>query len=90
MINAFKEVEDSLAEINFRQQSEATLQKSVDYSRKNDAIAKARYKEGVASYLEIVDAALQKSQAELNLVDQRTQLLLSMSTLVKAMGGYWN
>jgi len=90
VINAFKEVEDSLAEINFRQQSEATLQKSVDYSRKNDAIAKARYKEGVASYLEIVDAALQKSQAELNLVDQRTQLLLSMSTLVKAMGGYWN
>ena len=59
------------------------------YSDKTFKISTARYREGIAGYLEIVDAAIEKSKAETVKVDYQTQLLIDRVLLIKALGGYW-
>ena len=90
VLSAFKEVEDVLVDLKNREIVQKNVSDALLLSDKGYQIAIERYKEGVASYLEIVDASIQRTQSELTNVDQRTQLLVGRSSLVKVLGGYWD
>ena len=90
VINAIKEVEDILVDLKNRESSQSNIDNSLIYSDKNYSIAIERYNEGISSYLEIVDAFIQKSQSQLASADQSTQLLIGRVNLIKALGGNWN
>jgi outer membrane protein, multidrug efflux system len=90
VINAIKEVEDILIDLNDREAAQLNVDDAVTFSGKNYRIATARYNEGISNYLEIVDAFIQKSQSELTSADQSTQLLVGRVNLIKVLGGYWN
>lgn len=89
VLAAFKEVEDLMVDLKNREDTQKNVEQAYVLSNKTFKVSTSRYKEGIASYLEITDAALQKSQIELMRADQQTQLLIARTTLVKALGGYW-
>jgi NodT family efflux transporter outer membrane factor (OMF) lipoprotein len=89
VLSAFKEVEDLMVDLKNREETQKNVEQAYLLSNKTYKVSTSRYKEGIASYLEITDAALQKSQIELMRADQQTQLLVVRTTLVKALGGYW-
>lgn len=89
VLSAFKEVEDILVEIRNREDSLEHIKNNLTYSNKTYSIATAKYKEGIANYLEIADAAIEKSKAETAEIDMQSKLLINKVLLIKSLSGYW-
>ena len=89
VLSAIKEVEDALVAIKNRELAMNNVQNNLLYANKTYDISTARYKEGIASYLEIVDSAIEKSKAESLEIDFQSELLVNRVRLIKALGGYW-
>jgi multidrug efflux system outer membrane protein len=53
------------------------------------SIAEQRYRSGVSSYLEVLDAQRQLFGAQLGLVQTERQYLVSTVDLYRALGGGW-
>jgi len=86
---AFKDVEDSLAQIRFRrEQRDAMTQATVD-ARKATTIARARYDAGAVTYLEVVDAERTQLQYEREDVQVGGEQMMAAVRLIKALGGGW-
>jgi len=89
VIQAFREVSDSLVEHRkrkeFRVQQEALATASRDASR----LANMRYTGGVTSYLEVLDSERQLFDAELGVVRTYRDELIAIVRLYKALGGGW-
>jgi multidrug efflux system outer membrane protein len=86
---AFGEVEDSLAGIRHLVDQGAAQERAVANARRAAELAGDRYRSGIVSYLEVVDAnreALQSERANTQLVGLR---LISAVQLIKALGGGW-
>ncbi len=87
---AFGEVENSLADIRFLSDQAAAQQRAVASARRAAGLAADRYRSGMVSYLEVVDAnreALQAERARAQLTGQR---LIASVQLIKSLGGGWN
>jgi len=86
---AFREVADALVAYRrtreFRSEQEALTASLMEYSR----LSTLRYRGGVASYLEVLDAETKLFSAELDLARARRQELLAVVQLYKALGGGW-
>ena len=89
IIQAFRDVGDSLVEYRkrreFRLQQEALVISSRDAAR----LADIRYTGGVTSYLEVLDSQRQLFDAELELVRANRDELLAIVRLYRALGGGW-
>ena len=86
---AFGEVENSLAGIRYLDQESSAQARAVKNARRAADLATERYRSGLVSYLEVVDAsreALQAERADAQLTGQR---LAASVQLVKALGGGW-
>jgi NodT family efflux transporter outer membrane factor (OMF) lipoprotein len=86
---AFGEVENSLSGIRHLIDQAAAQQRAVANARRAAELATDRYRSGIVSYLEVVDAsrdALQAERANAQLAGQR---LIAGVQLVKALGGGW-
>ena len=86
---AFREVSDALA-------GQATLQEQVDAQRaqaqadaKRFELSDLRYRNGVASYLDLLDAQRSLFATQQSLVVTRLQQLQNQVTLYKVLGGGW-
>lgn len=86
---AFREVSDALA-------GQATLQQQIDAQRaqtqadaKRLDLSDLRYRNGVASYLDLLDAQRSLYATEQALVQTRLQQLQNQVTLYKVLGGGW-
>ena len=86
---AFREVADALA-------GQATLQEQVDAQRaqaqadaKRFELSDLRYRNGVASYLDLLDAQRSLFATQQSLVVTRLQQLQNQVTLYKVLGGGW-
>ena len=89
MLVAIKELEDVLVQLKNREESLVNVENNLMYAEKTYKISTVRYREGVAGYLEIVDAAIDQSRARTVQIDYQTQLLIDRVLLIKALGGYW-
>ena len=86
---AFGEVENSLAGIHHLSTQAAAQNRAVAAAHRAAGLATDRYRAGIVSYLEVVDAsrdALQTERANAQLAGQR---LATTVQLVKALGGGW-
>jgi multidrug efflux system outer membrane protein len=86
---AFGDVESSLAGIHFLADQAAAQDRAETNSRRAAGLAGERYRAGIVSYLEVVDAdrvALQAERASAQLAGQR---LIASVQLIKALGGGW-
>jgi outer membrane protein, multidrug efflux system len=87
---AFGEVENSLAGIHYLSNQAAAQDRAVASARRAAELATDRYRAGIVSYLEVVDAnraTLQTERANAQLAGQR---LIAATQLVKALGGGWS
>jgi multidrug efflux system outer membrane protein len=86
---AFREVSDALVAYRrtreFRAEQEALTASLIEYAR----LSTLRYRGGVASYLEVLDADARLFSAEFDLARARREELLAVVQLYKALGGGW-
>jgi outer membrane protein, multidrug efflux system len=86
---AFGEVENSLAGIRHLADQATAQDRAVANARRAADLATDRYRSGIVSYLEVVDAnreALQAERASAQLAGQRQ---IASVQLIKALGGGW-
>jgi len=90
ILQSFREVADALITIQkVREQileSEARKTAAAEYLRLTDL----RYRGGVSSYLEVLDAQRQLFSAELDLADLKGLQLTGVVQLYRALGGGWS
>jgi multidrug efflux system outer membrane protein len=87
---AFGEVENGLSAIRHLIDQAEAQQRAVANARRAAELATDRYRAGIVSYLEVVDAsreALQADRANAQLVGQRQ---IAAVQLIKALGGGWS
>ncbi len=86
---AFRDVDDALISVQKSRERLAAEGRRVqaldDYAR----LAKLRYDEGYASYIEVLDAQRSLFDAELQYVSVRGDVYTSLVNTYKAMGGGW-
>jgi NodT family efflux transporter outer membrane factor (OMF) lipoprotein len=87
---AFGEVENSLSAIRHLTVQAEAQQRAVTNSQRAAALATERYRSGLVSYLEVVDASretLVTERANAQLAGQRLNIAVQ---LIKALGGGWS
>lgn len=89
VLTAFKDVEDALAGLRILEQQEIAQNKAVDAARRTAQISTSRYKEGLAVYIEVIDAERDVLTNEQLAAQLREQRLLTTALLIKALGGGW-
>ena len=87
--NGFREVSDSLIDHQKNLEQRKQLELFVDALRDADRLSQARYKGGMDSYLQVLDAQRSLFQGELNLARLRRDELASVVELYRALGGGW-
>ena len=86
---AFTEVEDTLVSHRKSREIRPDREALVAATRRSLELADLRYKDGLASYLEVLDAQRQLFSAEIDLARTNRDQLTSVVQLYKALGGGW-
>jgi multidrug efflux system outer membrane protein len=86
---AFGDVENSLAGIRYLARQSAAQQRAVAHARRAADLATDRYRSGIVSYLEVVDASREALQAERDNAQLAGQRLNAAVQLIKTLGGGW-
>ncbi len=89
ILNAFREVADVLTALQTRQEQLIHQQQRVASSQDARDLAEIRYRQGLVTYLDVLDAQRTVLSAELELVQTQRARLTDMVTLFKAIGGGW-
>jgi multidrug efflux system outer membrane protein len=84
---AFREVSDALAGRAYFAEEVAAQERATNAQRQIARLAQIRYREGVANYLEVLDAERNLFTAEQTLVSLRRQELDNLAALYAALGG---
>jgi outer membrane protein, multidrug efflux system len=84
---AFREVADALAGRRFLAEQVAAQVRAVDAQREIARLARLRYREGVAGYLEVLDAERSLFTAEQSLIALQRAELDNLVSLYVALGG---
>ncbi len=90
VLNAFREVQDSVTGLIVLQDAQQAQQKAVDSARRTLDISTERYKGGLVNYLDVVTAQQNLLSNEQELAIIRGQRLVTSALLVKALGGGWD
>jgi outer membrane protein, multidrug efflux system len=89
VLQAFREASDALVAVRTARDQRVAQQSQVVALRKAAGLADIRYRGGVASYLEVLDAQRQLFSAELGLSQTQLLELSSVVGLYRALGGSW-
>ena len=87
--NAFREVEDSLADVRHSAELRETLRRRVATLRRGVELANERYENGYSDYLEVLDTERSLFSAELQLASARGDYQRALVSLYLALGGDW-
>ncbi len=90
VLHAFQEVEDNLTLLSALTEESKQINEAVADSRRALDIAMNRYREGIASYLEVVTAQTAAQQVELEELNLRRRRLQASVNLIRALGGGWS
>lgn len=88
-LNAYREVADALVAVDKLAVARHELEEGVKALEDSSKLSRARYEEGLSSYLEILNADQQLLDQKLNLASIRGEELRAMIDLYRALGGGW-
>jgi multidrug efflux system outer membrane protein len=88
--NAFKDVHDSLNSIAANEALVLTAEKRIAALREVLRLANLRYTNGYSSYLEVLNAQRDLTQAESGVIDAKRAQIAGVVALYKAVGGGWS
>jgi len=89
LLIALREVEDALAALRYLGIQHDALTRASAGAKRAEQLATARYRAGLVTVLEVVDAQRSRLQAERQYNAVSNQQLLASVALVKALGGGW-
>ncbi len=89
VLGAWHDVDNALTAYTTDQERQADLARVVVETRRALVLAQQRYREGVADFLNVLDAERQLLAAELQLSESTTSLGTDLVALYKALGGGW-
>jgi multidrug efflux system outer membrane protein len=89
VLNAFREVEDALVEIETLKEQLAAKERQYLAAKNAQSLSQLRYNGGVTSYLEVLESERTLFSAELELSELQRLSLSSYIRLYKALGGGW-
>ena len=89
VLAAFHEVEDALAGLRLLKEQYEAQMRAVDGAKKGAELSRARYKEGLASYFEVVLADRTMLENEITAYELNGQRMVTTVLLIKALGGGW-
>ncbi len=89
VLTAFSEVENALADIKMRQQQLHAQGELLKAARQAAEISIQRYKEGLVTFLEVIDTERSRLDAERDTIQIQSEALISTVHLIKALGGNW-
>jgi multidrug efflux system outer membrane protein len=89
MLTAVQDVQNAIAGIRASRNQAAAEQTQVDALRRALALADRRYRAGIASYLDLLNAQQNLFSAELTLAQVQGQEASAAVTLYRALGGGW-
>lgn len=87
--SAFKEVSDTLRQIEASRSKIAAQQESADAYARMSHLSQTRYDAGYVDYLNVLEAKRGDLDAQVNLIALQSELLAHQITLYKALGGGW-
>ncbi len=87
--NAFRDVEDSLADLRHSAELREALRRRVATLRRGVELANERYENGYSDYLEVLDTERSLFNAELQLASARGDYQRALVSLYRALGGDW-
>ena len=90
ILNAFQEVADLLVALQSRTRQLESQRKQVKAADDARELAEIRYREGLVTYLDVLEAQRTVLNAELALVQTERARLTEMVGLFKAVGGGWD
>jgi multidrug efflux system outer membrane protein len=88
--SAFRDVHDAMNNVDAGKDIATTTAQRIAALRETLRLSEMRYKAGYSSYLEVLSAQRDLSQAESALVDVQRSQLASLVSLYKAVGGGWD
>jgi multidrug efflux system outer membrane protein len=89
VLEAFREVEDSLVDIHTYRREANAREQQVTAALSAATLSRARYDGGVTSYLEVLESERSLFRAELLASSTRRQQIVAIVSLYKALGGGW-
>jgi multidrug efflux system outer membrane protein len=89
ILQAFREVEDSLIDFQKSGERRASQGARVAAEQRVLDLAVVRYRGGVSNYLEVLDAQRSLFESELDSVESMRDQLVALIRLYKALGGGW-
>jgi multidrug efflux system outer membrane protein len=89
ILTAVKEVEDSLTQIQSRKEQAAAVDRAADSARRQEELARARYRAGASPYLPVADADRLFRQKQVQQAELRGERYAACVRLIKALGGGW-
>ena len=89
LLTAFSEVENAVADVRFKKEQSVSQQKLLVAAREAASISIERYKEGLVSFLEVIDAERSRLQAQRDAIEIQSEELIAVTVLVKSLGGGW-
>jgi len=89
ILNAFREVEDSLVEIKTYREELAAIERQLKAATNANKLSLERYDKGVSSYLEVLDTERTLFSTGLQQSETQQLYLIAFVNLYKALGGGW-
>ena len=90
VLGAFQQVEDALALLDHYRAAAASEEAAYAAAQRALDLSLARYREGAASYLEVVTSQTAALQAQRNALDLANRQRRASVQLVRALGGGWS
>lgn len=90
VLNALHEVDNALTAYGTEQRRRDRVEQAVAEARRALGLARLRYEQGVADFLQVLTAQRALLSAESDLADSTTAVSLDLVQLYKALGGGWD
>jgi len=90
VLTALREVDDALGELQHRRTILSAQQRSSEAATRAARVARLRYDQGAASYLEVTDTERTELAARRAMTQTRQAQWTATVQLIKALGGGWS
>jgi NodT family efflux transporter outer membrane factor (OMF) lipoprotein len=90
VLTAFQEVEDNLAALRILADEAQQQETAVKAANRSLGVSMTRYKGGITTYLEVINAQAAVLANERTLVDLWQRRMVASVALIKALGGGWD